>query len=170
MNPAALQQLAGVSPPLPEVAPAVTPKPVIRHHAAHHATLAVAAPKPPAALPVVARPAAPAPAPPPAAKPALPSAPLRLVFAPGSAALPAGAAAALRPFCASQSLLTIAAHAPATPDEPSAAMRLSLARAFAVRDALAACGVPAQDLLPRALGGAPGGDEDATIIENGAMP
>ena len=43
-------------------------------------------------------------------------------------------------------------------------MRLSLARALAVRDALVACGVPSQNILPRALGAVPGQNEDETVL------
>jgi hypothetical protein len=143
------------------------------HHALHHHNIivAVAKPLPPAPVAATVRvappplPAAKAPAAPKAA-PALPPPPLAasLIFAAGSSGLPANAAAALKPFCKSTELINIAARAPGDPSDPSIAMRLSLARALAVRDALAACGVPAQNILPRALGTVPGQNEDETVL------
>jgi outer membrane protein OmpA-like peptidoglycan-associated protein len=46
-------------------------------------------------------------------------------------------------------------------------MRLSMARAFAVRDALTACGVPSTRILPLALGDVPGKDENTARITGG---
>ncbi len=149
--------------------------PVHRRLQHRHAIVAVAKPVLPApvtapiAKPVAAaaRVAAPLPAPKAPAAPALPPPPLAasLIFAAGSAALPANAGAALKPFCKSTELISIDAHArQAMPSDPSIAMRLSLARALAVRDALAACGVPAQNILPRALGTIPGQNEDETVL------
>ena len=118
---------------------------------------------PPAAAPPVAalKPAAPNPAP-------APLLPATLHFAPGSADLPPGAAATLHAYCASPSTIAIDARAPSDPSDPSAAMRLSLARALAVQQALTSCGVPVQRILPRALGNVAGQDEDETIIGKAA--
>ena len=49
-------------------------------------------------------------------------------------------------------------------------MRLSLARALAIRATLSACGVAPQNILPRALGAAPGGANDITEIQAGLNP
>jgi hypothetical protein len=43
-------------------------------------------------------------------------------------------------------------------------MRLSMARAFAVRDALTACGLPSIRIIPRADGSVAGQDEDVTKV------
>jgi outer membrane protein OmpA-like peptidoglycan-associated protein len=174
VNPAALQQLAGIEPPPPMAAVVPVAAPV--HHWAHaarapapraeapvqQAAAHVMAPlKPPvAAVAVAAKP----PAPP---SPPQPGAPVSLVFAPGSADLPANAAAALKPYCTASGHVAISAHAPADPSDPSAAMRLSLARALAVQQVLAYCGVPPTNILPRALGDVPGQNEDETVIGSG---
>ncbi len=147
-------------------------RPVIRQphpHYDHHAkpkapeTIAPAKPTPPAK-----------PQPAPAPKVALPkavSAPVaRIEFAPGSATLPAGAIAALKPFCTASAPVPVVARAPTDPNDPSGAMRLSLNRAFAIRDALVACGVPAQNIIPRASGSVPGADENEALIGASATP
>ena len=164
VNPAALSQLAGVRLPPPAETQA---QPAAMRHIAHHRKpiIAVAqrlplppAPAPmPAPAPAVAR-LSPTPLPPP-----LP-APIGIKFAAGSSGLPASAATALQPFCRSTRILSIEARAPGDGSDPSDAMRLSLARALAVRDALAACGVPSRNILPRALGAMPGRDEDETML------
>ena len=123
-------------------------------------------PKLPAPVPVAARIVAP-PAPKPAPAAPKPMAPVSLVFAPGSSTLPGNAAAALKPFCTAMGQIAIDARAPADPSDPSAAMRLSLARAFTVRDALTACGVPGSRILPRADGDVPGQNEDETVVGGG---
>lgn len=167
VNPAALQQLAGIAPPPPVVEPVAAPM----HHWVHvsHSPVAPkpAAPKPSSVQQAAARvpqaaakPAAPVPPKPPAA--------ITLAFAPGSSDLPADAAAALKPFCAAPGQVAVDARAPAVASDPSAAMRLSLARAFAVRDALAACGVAPQNILPRADGAVAGQNEDVTTIGSAA--
>jgi hypothetical protein len=169
VNPQALQQLAGIA-PAPAV-PVVAPVPMAPRPHAHRRKAAAPAPhailySPPPLMP------APAPAPTPTpvvAKPAVPvvakpPVPVTLAFAPGSSALPTSATAALKPFCGASGRIGIDARAPADPADPSSAMRLSLARAFAVRDALAACGVPGTSILPRALGAAPGGGDDDVLI------
>jgi len=158
VNPLALQQLAGIAPPPAVVVmPVVKPAPHRVHHASTPERLLYTPPplKPaplPAPTPVVAKPVLPA--------PAKPLGAVEVDFAPGSATLPAASAAALKPWCASSGRIDIAAHAPVDPADPSSAMRLSLARALAVRDALLACGVPGTSILPRALGA---GNDDAVI-------
>jgi hypothetical protein len=102
--------------------------------------------------------------PPPPPTPAAPPAPISIKFAAGSSALPAGTATALKPFCQSTFTLGINARAPGDPSDPSIAMRLSLARALALRDALAARGVPPRNIFPRALGAVPGQNEDETML------
>jgi hypothetical protein len=159
VNPAALSQLAGISPVLP-----LTAEPPPAHHAAHRRrTIILAAQRLPLPPPAPA-PVAVAPPPPLAPKPALPPATIGIKFAAGSSSLPAGAATALQQFCRSTATLGIEARAPGDPSDPSIAMRLSLARALAVRDALTACGVPSRNILPRALGAAPGQNEDETML------
>jgi hypothetical protein len=169
VNPAALQQLAGISaPPPPPVAMTAPVVVVVVHHWPHirHPVVAVATAKLPPPVPVAARVVAP-PTPKPAPTAPKPVANVTLVFAPGSADLPGNAATALKPFCTASGVVAVDARAPTDPSDPSAAMRLSLARAFAVRDALAACGLPAQNSLPRADGNVPGQNEDATAIGGG---
>ncbi len=124
-----------------------------------------ALPSAPPGLPAVAPPApaaalATAPPSPPAAPP-----PLRLAFAPGAGFLtPAqvrtvGAFARALPAAAAS--YDILAYAPASPQNPSAARRLALARALAVHDALRAAGVPASRIRLRAMApGAGGGNDD----------
>ncbi len=187
VNTAALQQLAGIEPPPPK--PVVMPAPAPVHHWVRKAPAKAAASKPaapveqaaahvpvpqgtapkPAHMPVPqgAPPKPAEAAKPPAPQPSKPPAPVSLTFAPGSSTLPANAAAVLKPFCTAPGMVSIDARAPAVASDPSAAMRLSLARAFAVRDALTACGLAAQNILPRADGAAPGQNEDSTIIGSG---
>ncbi|WP_234730595.1 OmpA family protein [Acidocella facilis] len=180
VNQAALRQLQGLPEPAPVAAPAARPamaRPhkIYKRHTENHAAvkpvLAVAkpapAPKPapPAPQPVVAKPVAP-PAPP---KPSIPSL-ATLDFAPGSAALPVNAQAVLKPFCAASTPVPVIAHAPRDPNDASGAMRLSLARAFAIRDALTACGVNAANVIPRAAGPAKSGDSNQAEIGAGAKP
>ncbi len=109
-----------------------------------------AAPAGPIAEPVVAKPVVPLPAPKPA-----PPANVEIMFAAGAADLPPGTSAELKAFCAKPTptgFITIDAYAAADPNDPSVAPRLSLSRAFALRDALVACGVPSASIIPRADG------------------
>jgi hypothetical protein len=164
VNQAALDQLAGIQ-PKPVAVVEDVPPPVV-HHVVHHVvhktpapvTVAVAKPAaPPAPVPVVAKPVAPKPAAPPPA--------VSVHFAGGSSDLPAGAAAALQPFCADKTArVVINAAAPGDPSDLSAAMRLSMQRAFAVQAALTGCGVPVTNILPRALGSAGGKNLDTTQV------
>jgi hypothetical protein len=108
-------------------------------------------PAPPSTPPVKVAVAQPAPT-----LPALPGA-VVLRFGANASDLPGTAAAALIPVCKAAGqgdMVAIDAYAPADPADPSAAMRLSMSRAFAVRDALTACGVPSTKIFPRADGAA----------------
>lgn len=169
IHPAALAQLAGIS-----AAPALPPAP---HRAVHRVVARAVRHRPrPAEQPVLPAPPPPAPGRTPAVtpaaarpvaappKPPAPPKPLAIRFAPGSSALPPQAQAALAPFCKTSVKLGIDARAPGDPSDPSVAMRLSLARALAVRDALTACGVNSVRIIPRALGAAPGGPDDAAML------
>jgi hypothetical protein len=141
----------------------------VRHIIHHHRLiLAIAKPAPPPVLPAVVHPkpvpSGVVPAPKPVPFVVHPPPPIALTFAPGSADLPAGTTSALKPYCSATTRIGINARAPGDASDPSIAMRLSLARAFAVRDALVACGVPSQNILPRALGTIPGANEDETLL------
>lgn len=182
MNPSALRQLEGLAPPAPVAKPEpAMARPVI--HKPHRRFSRHAKPKPPETpespeMIGPARPGKPAPSvkpqPAPVPKPASPKAappPIaRIEFAPGSATLPANAASLLKPFCAANAPVPVVAHAPADPNDPSGAMRLSMARTFAIRDALAACGVPAQNIIARAAGSVAGADENQALIGASAAP
>jgi hypothetical protein len=188
---AALDQLAGVSPPV--VLPAVSHR--IMHKPASHSArvvkrvhvvvasdavkpaISIAPPEPPvvAVASTPAKPYVPLPPTSPPVKqavarpaPALPALPGAVVLRFGEAAsdLPGGAAAALAPVCkagAAGNMVAIDAYAPPDVNDPSSAMRLSLSRALAVRDALTACGVPATHIFPRADGAAAGDAATAKI-------
>jgi hypothetical protein len=186
VNPAALMQLAGMPVPPPATVHESTPKAdhaAFVRHWRHVAIKVKKSPLPPAIVPVVARPAPtspqpPAPAPivakpavaPVAPKPAAPPTPINIVFAADSAILPADAQARLAPFCKVSGPIVINARAPADPGDNSYSMRLSLARALAVRASLSACGVASQNILPRALGAGPGSANDITEIQTGLNP
>jgi outer membrane protein OmpA-like peptidoglycan-associated protein len=174
INQAALDQLAGVQAPAaaPQGAVPSIRKPAFhRHMMAHVLAVAVrpvapvvAAPKSaPAAQPVVAKPA-------PAVTPAVklsPTGAVTIAFAAGGTDLPASAAAGLQPICAragADGLVTIDAFGAADGTDVSAPMRMSLTRAFAVRDALTACGVPAAHIIPRADGAVTGKDPDRAVV------
>ncbi len=165
VNQAALLQLAGISMPAPVMnrpEPTASLRRVVhRHRIIHHHGVTIAVAKPvPVPVPVVARVSPPLP---PVVK-HVPLAPLEFKFPVGSAALPASAATALKPFCVSKTPVGINARAPGDPSDPSIAMRLSLSRARAVRDALVACGVAPADVIPRALGSVPGQDENEAVV------
>jgi hypothetical protein len=165
VNPAALQQLAGIIPagPAPIAVPAAP-----RHRIVYHVRRKPVAKSPPSAtvIPAIVKPPPLPPATPVIAKPVIapPPGPVTLHFAVGSADLPPGAAAVLKPLCGSKTFIAINATAPGSANDPSIAMRLSLSRALAVRDALTACGVKGTSILPRALGDIPGKDDDTTVV------
>ncbi len=88
---------------------------------------------------------------------ALPSGASRLAFPPGTAELPAGAgpelaALARRLEAAPGGRVTVEAQAAGPANDVSAARRLSLARARAVREGLIAAGLPETRIDLRALG------------------
>jgi outer membrane protein OmpA-like peptidoglycan-associated protein len=110
------------------------------------------------------------PAPAPKTAPGLPA--IVVTFVPGGDDLQASAAAALQPVCkhaGAAGLVAIDAYAPADASDPSAAMRLSLSRAFAVRDALTGCGIPAAHIIPRADGAAGGDTGIARVSVTGGV-
>lgn len=185
INQAALDQLAGIKPvaAMPVAAPVATrprPRPhlVARVKPASPVVAAVApAPAPtraPTRAPTPAPTPAPAPVQPVVAKPVVaklpPLGPVTIAFAPGGTDLPANAAAALQPVCAragADGLVTIDAYAPADGSDISAPMRNSLTRAFAVRDALSACGIPAAHIIPKADGAVAGRGPDDAVVSLG---
>ncbi len=154
--------LAAVKPAVPAAKPApqgnvvnIVAVPVAVPQAAH--------PKPQVQLAVVKPP-------PPPPRPAMPA--VTLSFAPGGADLPSGAPAALQPVCKAAhtaGYVAIDAYAPADSADPSAAMRLSLSRAFAVREALIGCGIPLARVIPRADGAAGGDTGIARITVSGGL-
>lgn len=180
INQAALNQLAGIPPPVITAPPAIrqTPHRITYRHAPprHESESHIAgapitakptakptpmpAAPPPKIQPVVAKPAAPPPIPKPQPPPTA-----VIDFAAGGADLPGNSATLLKPFCAhSGGLVTIDAYAPADPADPSSAARLSMSRAFAIRAALAACGIASSNILPRANGAAKTATPDAAEI------
>jgi hypothetical protein len=174
INQEALNQLAGIPPPVITAPPAIRQTPhkiTYRHVPPRHASEPLAAAKPapaPAPVPPAKPPVQPAAAkpavPPPAPKPQPPPSAV-ILFAAGGADLPGNSAAALKPFCThSGGLVTIDAYAPADPADPSSPARLSMSRAFAIRDALAACGIASSNILPRANGAAKTANPDAAEI------
>lgn len=174
INQAALDQLAGIKTVVAVGAAAVVPvKPRPRPRVVVHVNpvVAVVAVKPvvPAPAPVVAKPVQPV-----VAKPVVPKlpplGPVTITFAAGDTDLPANAAAALQPICAlagADGLVSIDAYAAASGGDISAPMRNSLTRAFAVRDALTACGVPAAHIIPKADGAVAGKSPDAAVVSLG---
>ncbi|MDE8348728.1 MAG: hypothetical protein POG74_04490 [Acidocella sp.] len=170
----ALDQLAGVVPrvaAMPVSAEVVHPAARVIHEPVKQKLVT------PKLLAVVAKPApvsvpVPAPAAPVAPEPPVlaPLAPVSVSFASGSADLPAGAAAALKPVCERAGvggLVSVDAYAAADSSDLSAPMRLSLSRAMAVRDALVACGVVPSNIIPRADGAVAGQGPDAAVIKLG---
>ncbi|MBV9116358.1 MAG: OmpA family protein [Acetobacteraceae bacterium] len=144
--------------PLPSVATGPPPAAVaLPSEAPAPAAPQLAAPSPTAAQP--------APPPPPQRRT------LRVGFAPGQSDLTPPEAGALAEL--GQGVpktgpvrIEILAYAPAAEGDASAARRLSLARALAVRSALAGAGVPAGSITLRALGSPPAeqaGDADTAI-------
>ncbi len=171
VNQAALDQLAGIETPvMVPVAPQPAParrvvyrphvKPVVKPVAPVQVASAAVVPK--VVAPV--KPVAPtAPVVPAVVRPAY-KGPVTIKFQPGSDALPPGAAALLVGVCGLTVPVTVDARAADDAADPSAALRLSLARALAVKTALTGCGVPATRVLPRALGDVAGADENAVTV------
>ncbi len=175
VNQAALDQLAGIEKPVmvpvaPQPAPArrvvyrphvkMVVKPVVKPVAPVQVASAAVVPK--VVAPV--KPVAPtAPVVPAVVRPAY-KGPVTIKFQPGSDVLPPGAAAALVGVCGLTVPVTVDARAADDAADPSAALRLSLARALAVKTALTGCGVPATRVLPRALGDVAGADENAVTV------
>ncbi len=163
VNQAALDQLAGIKKPV--AAPAPVRRVVYRPHL--KTIVKPAAPVQVASAAVMPKPVAPV-------KPAAPvlpavvrpvyKGPVTIEFAPGSDVLPAGAAAALVGLCGLSGPVTVDARAADDAADPSAALRHSLARALAVKSALAGCGVPGTRVLPRALGDVAGADENSVTV------
>jgi outer membrane protein OmpA-like peptidoglycan-associated protein len=86
---------------------------------------------------------------------------LRLTFGPGRADLNPGTEAAIRALvhgggtagpASDNSSFTITTYAAGSPDDPSTARRLSLARALAVRSVLIAQGIASPRIYPKAWG------------------
>ncbi len=177
INQAALDQLAGVQAPMADAASPVVRRPVVHHHVMPHVVAVMAKPVVPAPVaeakpapvvqPVVAKPA-------PVIVPPVklpPAGPVTIGFAAGGADLPANAQTSLQPICTragADGLVTIDAYGAADGTDLSAPMRNSLARAFAVRDALTACGVPAAHIIPRADGAVAGKDPNSAVVSLGA--
>jgi len=145
--------------PLPSVATGPPPAAVaLPSEAPAPAAPQLAAPSPTAVQP--------APPPPPQRRT------LRVGFAPGQSGLTPPEAGALAEL--GQGVpktgpvrVEVLAYAPAAEGDASAARRLSLARALAVRSALAGAGVPAGSITLRALGSPPAeqaGDADTAIV------
>ena len=93
---------------------------------------------------------------------------LRITFGPDRQDLNAGTDAALRALArsvrAGMASVTVLAYAAGTPDDPSAARRLSLGRALTARAVLINEGVASSRIYPRALG-ATGGDTDPDRVD-----
>jgi outer membrane protein OmpA-like peptidoglycan-associated protein len=135
-------------------------------------------PVPPAPPPANAAP----PAPPPIAAGAATTAAataggLRLDFAPTQSDLSPGSADSIKHLVQAaptgdSTTFNVLAYATGAPGDPSAARRLSLARAIAVRSALIADGVPSSRIYLRALGepsgGGPADRVEISVLGNNA--
>ncbi len=82
---------------------------------------------------------------------------LRLTFAPEQSDLSPESSTSIKQLAAAApagdtTTFNVLAYAPAKPDDPSTARRVSLSRAMAVRSALVADGVPSSRIFVRALG------------------
>jgi hypothetical protein len=164
INQAALAQLSGIASAAPAAPVMAKPAQHVTHRTAYrtpsHAAKPARPPAPAKPQPVPATAAIPVPPP---AKPVAIGA-IAIAFAAGSSDLPPGAAGALSPLCHAAGFVTINATAPNAVGDPSAAMRLSLNRAFAIRAALTACGIPSSRIIPRSLGAVPGHAEDTAQV------
>ena len=146
------------------------------------ATLPTAPPDTVALVPVPPPPAATQPAAPPPPPPISDSAAsaatatgagLRVTFGAGQSDLSPASAAAIKSIVQSapagdSTSFNVMAYAAGTPEDPSTARRLSLARALAVRSALMADGVASSRIYVRALG-ATGGDEAPDRVDLAVM-
>lgn len=160
------QPTAGATPRPPEPPPATLPT-------APPDTIALA----PVAPPPVAQPVAPPP-PPPISDSAATAATstgtgLRVSFGAGQADLSPASAEAIKNIVQSAPMgdstsFNVVAYAAGTPEDPSTARRVSLARALAVRSALMADGVGSSHIYVRALGAA-GGDEVPDRVDLAVM-
>ncbi len=174
-KPAAPQATATASPPttappttsMPQPPPATLPT-------APPDTIALVPPPPP---PAAAQPAAPPPPPPisdsAASAATTTGAGLRVTFGAGQADLSPASAAAIKNVVQSapagdSASFNVLAYAAGTPEDPSTARRLSLARALAVRSALMADGIASSRIYVRALG-ATGGDEAPDRVDLAVM-
>ncbi len=195
INPAALQQLAGLTPPVAAPAistlnpathkvhrisyrrvfhkrPSATPSPtrIVAKPAIISPSKPTTAPPTtaqPAVMPAVVKPVAAKLAPVPQAAPLPVPATIAISFTAGSSSLPATAVTTLKPLCTHPAAaINIDAYAPADISDPSSAPRLSMTRAFAIRDALVACGVPSQNIIPRADGSVTGKDPNTAILNS----
>lgn len=183
---------AGASPvPAPAAAPAASPTPSAPTPASAAANPApsAATPPPPAATLPTAPPSsvalAPIAPPPPPAQATPPPPPpisdtanssasqsgggLRVTFGGGQADLSPASAAAIHDLvqaspAGADTSFNVVAYAAGTPEDPSTARRLSLARALAVRSALIADGVSSSHIYVRALG-APDGDKTPDRVD-----
>jgi outer membrane protein OmpA-like peptidoglycan-associated protein len=164
------------TPPVARAAPAAsTALPAAPPASPAGAPALSAAPPPPATLAGIPAPGAPA-----VPKPAAAPPKLVLPFAPGRAELtPAETAAVARLAHAvpanEAASFSVLAYAPGSPQNPSAARRLALARALAVHDALRAAGVPSSRIFLRAVGpptgsGAPDRAELRVSVVAGTNP
>jgi outer membrane protein OmpA-like peptidoglycan-associated protein len=179
----ALDALPAANPAPHKPAPRPAPRPKVTLPPNAAATPAPA----PAAAPVTEAPAAVLPAGPPpvAAAPVVPASPVapppapavasvRLPFATDQTDLGPDGAAAIKGLIDAaaangSTTYTVVAYAAGTPDDPSNARRLSLARALAARSALIGSGVPSSRITVRALGSqAGGGPPDRVDISTGA--
>jgi hypothetical protein len=94
---------------------------------------------------------------------------LRVTFGGGQADLSPASAAAIHDLvqaspAGADTSFNVVAYAAGTPEDPSTARRLSLARALAVRSALIADGVSSSHIYVRALG-APDGDKTPDRVD-----
>ena len=147
------------------VIPPAAPAPAVEAPAAPLPLMPLAPPGPPLIPPAISVPTRPAP-PPPVIE-IVAGAPggaartdegWRITFGPGLSALSPATAQVLRDVGRSlpaQASIIIAAFAPGSPEDPSVARRLSLARALATRGVLIAEGVASPRIVVRALGASP---------------
>jgi outer membrane protein OmpA-like peptidoglycan-associated protein len=169
----AAEKPATVPPAATASPPATSPPPATLPTAPPDTVALVPPPLPPAA----AQQAAPPP-PPPISESAASAATttgagLRVTFGTGQTDLSPASAAAIKSIVQSapagdSTSFNVMAYSAGTPEDPSTARRLSLARALAVRSALMADGVTSSRIYVRALG-ATGGDEAPDRVDLAVM-